>query len=108
MSGGWREQYILDYTRGIAFLGTPHFDTDFTAWARMFAGFESLFQGMSTATFGVPESDSEWPNERQCKFLAKIQLDFQMVIMARRSTRTPIKITRFYERPAVLAVETVS
>lgn len=81
---------ILECTRGIAFLGTPHSGSGFAPWAKLLAQLICLVKQTSPVILGVLRSDSE--------VLARIQKEFHSMIRARASKKLPdIAITCFYE-----------
>ncbi|KAI9867453.1 MAG: hypothetical protein M1813_009011 [Trichoglossum hirsutum] len=90
-------QKILDCTRAIAFLGTPHCGSDLETWASVFGNFTSLILETNETIVGVLEAHSE--------VLARIQQEFHTMVRARADTGKPrLNITCFYEELAVPAV----
>jgi protein SERAC1 len=88
---------ILECTRAIAFLGTPHCGSDMAKWAAIAANFAGLFKQPNKAILRVLEPQSE--------VLSRIQQEFQSMIRARgRAGKQPIDITCFFEELAVSGV----
>ena len=83
-------QVILECTRGILFLGTPHQGSGFARWAEWPAKIIGVVKQTNRDILGVLESDSE--------VLARIQAQFHGVIRDRASRGAPeISIICFYE-----------
>ncbi|KAH8882541.1 hypothetical protein GQ53DRAFT_733723 [Thozetella sp. PMI_491] len=87
------EKYIrklVQYVRGIIFLGTPHLGTDKAKWASLLANFASIVEKANTGLPGVLKPDSE--------VLARINSEFhQMVSIRIQERRAPIWIKCFFE-----------
>ncbi|KAN0110923.1 hypothetical protein V8E51_007310 [Hyaloscypha variabilis] len=81
---------ILDYTRGIVFLGTPHHGSGLANWAHLLARWMGLLTQTNPQILAVLESDSE--------ILARVQDGFHTMVRARiQEMLKPIEITCFYE-----------
>lgn len=81
---------ILELTRGIVFLGTPHHGSNLARWAEMLARSIGLFKQTNPEILQVLKTDSE--------VLAHIQDSFHTMIRSRAgATLPPIDITCFYE-----------
>ena len=92
---------ILELTRGIAFLGTPHHGSSLARWAEMLARSIGLFKQTNSEILQVLKTDSE--------VLAHIQDSFHTMIRSRAgATLPPIDITCFYEELPLPGVGTVS
>ncbi|KAF7510444.1 hypothetical protein GJ744_006723 [Endocarpon pusillum] len=84
------QQNILEYTRGIIFLGTPHSGSGLAEWAEKLAKLIGLIKKTNPQILTVLETDSE--------VLARIQADFHTMIRARGNRCCqPIHITCFFE-----------
>ncbi|KAL9090850.1 MAG: hypothetical protein Q9165_005058 [Trypethelium subeluteriae] len=83
-------QNVLQYTRGIAFLGTPHHGSGLASWAEKLAKAMGLVKQTNSRIVEVLERDSE--------VLARIQDSFHTMIRARNQDGLqPIDIACFYE-----------
>jgi hypothetical protein len=82
-------QSILESTRGIAFLGTPHHGVDLAKWAELLCRFVGLIKATNPALVKVLRAESE--------VLARIKLSFDLVTRSRAAMGQPIEITSFYE-----------
>ncbi|KAH0536187.1 hypothetical protein FGG08_006926 [Glutinoglossum americanum] len=83
-------QNILNSTRGIAFLGTPHHGAGLARWAEMLAKSIGLLVQANAEILTVLKSDSE--------VLARIQDSFHTMLRARNNEGyQPIEITCFFE-----------
>ncbi|KAB5515379.1 P-loop containing nucleoside triphosphate hydrolase protein, partial [Coniochaeta sp. 2T2.1] len=83
-------QNILRFTRGIAFLGTPHHGAGLARWAELLARAIGVAKQTSTENVAVLQSESE--------VLARIQDSFHTMVMARgRDGSGLIDICCFYE-----------
>ncbi|OCL11660.1 hypothetical protein AOQ84DRAFT_335546 [Glonium stellatum] len=81
---------IFDYTRGIAFLGTPHSGSGFARWAEQLAKLIGLIKQTNSQILEILRTDSE--------VLARIQADFHMMLRARiKNGSQQIAITCFFE-----------
>ena len=52
------EKQILDYTRAVAFLGTPHRGSDLASWGTIVGNMVNLVKRTNTDIIGVLQSDS--------------------------------------------------
>lgn len=94
-------QNILECTRGIAFLGTPHHGSDLTKWGITLTRITNLVGSANPDIVGVLKPDSE--------VLARIQSEFHNMIRARQNNRKPqINITCFFEELSIRVVGVVS
>jgi len=85
-----REQKILESTRGIAFMGTPHNGSGFAAYGQAFAKYLGFMKQTNTGLLQVLRQDSE--------VLARIHQEFYTMIRAREKQRKEeIMITCFFE-----------
>jgi hypothetical protein len=83
-------QNILDCTRGIIFLGTPHHGAGVAKWAKKLANLIGFLKQTNPQIIAVLERDSE--------VLARVQDGFHAIIRSRnRDSLKPIEITCFYE-----------
>jgi protein SERAC1 len=83
-------QKILQCTRGIVFLGTPHRGSAFATWAALLAQSIGLIKQTNSKILDVLEKDSE--------VLARIQTDFHTMLRARANgVNKSIEVTCFYE-----------
>ncbi|KAI9715704.1 MAG: hypothetical protein M1812_005856 [Candelaria pacifica] len=83
-------QHILECTRGIIFLGTPHSGSGLAGWAESSAKLIGLVKQTNPQILAVLKSESE--------VLARIQTDFHTMIRARvNKGNQPIHITCYYE-----------
>ena len=80
---------VYQYTRGIAFMGTPHSGSSLAAWAKLPAKCLGAFKQTNTSLLSVLETDSE--------VLGRIQHDFLSMLRTREIGGDPIAITCFYE-----------
>jgi hypothetical protein len=91
---------ILELTRGIVFLGTPHHGSSLARWAEMLAKSIGLFKQTNPEILQVLKTDSE--------VLAHIQDSFHTMIRSRAGAALPpIDITCFYEELSLPGVGTV-
>ncbi|XTI83742.1 P-loop containing nucleoside triphosphate hydrolase protein [Cenococcum geophilum] len=91
---------ILELTRGIVFLGTPHHGSSLARWAEMLARSIGLFKQTNPEILQVLKTDSE--------VLAHIQDSFHTMIRSRAGATLPlIDITCFYEELPLPGVGTV-
>src|SRR3978361_1548010 len=94
-------QNILQCTRGIVFLGTPHHGSGLAQWAERLAAAIGLLKQTNPEIVAVLKSDSE--------VLARIQDSFHTMIRSRTQERLPsIEITCFYEELPLPGVGVVS
>lgn len=94
-------QNILDCTRAILFLGTPHSGSGFAMWAEMFAKSLGLIKQTNPQILEVLRSDSE--------VLARIKEEFHTMIRARGLKRErPIGITCCFEELPLPGIGVVS
>jgi hypothetical protein len=92
---------ILDYTRGIVFLGTPHHGSGLANWAHLLARWMGLLTQTNPQILAVLESDSE--------ILARVQDGFHTMVRARiQEMLKPIEITCFYEELPLPGIGVVS
>ncbi|KAH7411529.1 Alpha/Beta hydrolase protein, partial [Cadophora sp. MPI-SDFR-AT-0126] len=88
---------IVENTRGIVFMGTPHAGADLANWATLFTNFTNLLRPTNHRIVEVLTPDSE--------VLAGIQKDFHTMLRARRDTHKPdINIMCFFEELPVAGV----
>ncbi|KAI3113481.1 hypothetical protein CBS147333_2919 [Penicillium roqueforti] len=88
---------ILDCTRGIIFLGTPHHGASFAKLAEVVSRSIGLLKQTNSKIVDVLKRDSE--------VLARIQDGFHTMIKAHSTAETPpIEVTCFYEELPVLGV----
>ena len=81
---------ILDCTRAIAFLGTPHCGSNLVSWASTFNSLASLLKTSNVALLNVLQPESE--------VLARVQQEFHTMVHARSDAgKPPIRITYFFE-----------
>jgi len=81
---------VLHCTRGIVFLGTPHYGSGLAQWAERLAKAIGLLKQTNPQILAVLESDSE--------VLARIQDSFYVMIRSRAQDKLPpIEITCFFE-----------
>jgi hypothetical protein len=94
-------QNILECTRGIIFLGTPHSGSGFARWAELLAKSLGLLKQTNPQILEVLKADSE--------VLARIQTEFHTMTRARANNRDrPIAITCFFEELPLPGVGEVS
>ena len=92
---------VLDCTRGIIFLGTPHHGSGLTHWAEKLAQAIGLVKQTNQQILAVLERDSE--------VLARIQDSFHVMIRSRAQDKLPpIEITCFFEELPLPVVGIVS
>jgi hypothetical protein len=88
---------ILDYTRGIVFLGTPHHGSGLALWAERLAKTIGVLKQTNPHILEVLESDSE--------VLARVQDGFHTMVRSQNLDRLqPIEITCFYEELPLVGV----
>ncbi|KAI9652188.1 MAG: hypothetical protein M1831_007169 [Alyxoria varia] len=81
---------VLEWTTGIAFLGTPFCGSHLAAWGSILGGFANLLKKSNVPLVEVLRPESE--------VLARIQHEFHSMIRDRDKTGyTPIEITCFFE-----------
>lgn len=84
------EKQILDDTRAIAFLGTPHRGSDLASWGTIAGNMVNLVKRTNTDIVGVLQSDSE--------VLENVTQDFHTMLRSReRDGGASIQITCFVE-----------
>jgi hypothetical protein len=94
-------QNILERTRAIAFLGTPHSGSGFARWAELLAKSIGLIKQTNSQILDVLKADSE--------VLARIQTEFHTMIRARvNKGYRPISITCFFEELPLPGIGEVS
>ena len=92
---------ILNYTRGIIFLGTPHNGAGLAKWAKGLAGVIGLLKQTNAQILEVLESDSE--------ILARVQDSFHTMVRSRsQEGLQPIEITCFFEELPLPGIGVVS
>src|SRR6187551_4036545 len=83
-------QSVLQSTRGIAFLGTPHYGAGLARWAELLFRSIGVIKQTNTKIVEVLRRESE--------LLARIQDSFHTVVMAHtKEGLQPIEISCFYE-----------
>ncbi|KAJ5253144.1 hypothetical protein N7489_003554 [Penicillium chrysogenum] len=88
---------ILDCTRGIIFLGTPHHGAGLAKWAEVVSRSIGLLKQTNSKIVDVLKHDSE--------VLARIQDGFHAIVKEHSTAETPpIEVTCFYEELPVLGV----
>ncbi|KAG7038643.1 Kinesin light chain [Colletotrichum scovillei] len=81
---------VLEATRGILFLGTPHHGSDLASWAEQLARCVGIFKQTNTAILSVLRPESE--------VLAEIQDDFHNILQSKTTAGfCTIHITCFFE-----------
>ncbi|KAF2475988.1 uncharacterized protein BDR25DRAFT_278738 [Lindgomyces ingoldianus] len=91
---------ILNYTRGIVFLGTPHHGSGLAQWAERLAKTIGVLKQTNPNILEVLKSDSE--------VLARVQDGFHTMVRSRNLERLPpIEITCFYEELPLVGIGTV-
>lgn len=92
---------ILDHTRGIVFLGTPHHGSGLAQWAERLAKAIGVLKQTNPQILAVLKSDSE--------VLARVQDGFHTMIRSRNLERVqPIEITCFFEELPLAGIGVVS
>ena len=92
---------MLHCTRGIVFLGTPHYGSGLAQWAERLAKAIGLLKQTNPQILAVLESDSE--------VLARIQDSFHVMVRSRaQDGLPPIEITCFFEELPLPVVGIVS
>lgn len=89
-------QNILRWTRGIAFLGTPHHGAGLARWAELLSRSIGVVKQTNPEIVEVLRRDSE--------VLARIQESFHTIVMTRSKEGQPIEISCFYEELPLLGV----
>lgn len=83
-------QRIVECTRGIAFMGTPHCGADKAKWGSVLGHLTEVIKTTNTNIVDLLQPDSE--------VLARIQQEFAAMLQVRQDRGLPrIKITCFYE-----------
>ncbi|KAI9766019.1 MAG: hypothetical protein M1840_007026, partial [Geoglossum simile] len=91
---------ILESTRGIMFLGTPHRGSGLARWAEMLAKSIGLIKQTNPQILQVLQQDSE--------VLARIQESFRIMVRARNQQGfRPIEITCFFEELPLTGIGSV-
>lgn len=94
-------QKILQCTRGIIFLGTPHHGSGLARWAKMLAKSMGFFKQTDPKILQVLQNDSE--------VIARIQDSFHAMVRARNQDKMqPIEITYFFEELPLPGIGDVS
>jgi len=84
------EKQILEYTRAIAFLGTPHRGSDLASWGTIAGNMLNLVKRTNTNIVGVLQPDSE--------VLENVTQGFHTMLRSReRANGASIQITCFVE-----------
>jgi protein SERAC1 len=92
---------VLECTRGIIFLGTPHHGSGLAQWAEKLAQAIGLLKQTNQQILAVLESDSE--------VLARIQDSFHVLIRSRAQEKLPpVEVTCFFEELPLPVVGIVS
>jgi hypothetical protein len=92
---------VLDCTRGVVFLGTPHHGSGLAHWAEGLAKTIGVLKQTNAEILGVLKSESE--------VLERVQNSFHTVIRARgQDGLASIDITCFYEELPLAGVGIVS
>ncbi|KAJ4303989.1 hypothetical protein N0V88_001593 [Collariella sp. IMI 366227] len=91
-----RFRNILDSTRGIAFMGTPHRGSGLAEWGKQLARTIGVVKQVNHEIIGVLKTESE--------VLAEIQDRFHTMVMARSKEQIPIEISCFYEELPVIGI----
>ena len=92
---------VLHCTRGIIFLGTPHYGSGLAQWAERLAKAIGLLKQTNPQILAVLESNSE--------VLARIQDGFHAMVRSRAQDELPpIEITCFFEELPLPVVGIVS
>ena len=74
-------QCVLEYTRGIAFMGTPHAGSDLTKWGSILTSISTLLKATNREIVEVLKPGSE--------VLANLQQEFHLLIERRRKDHKP-------------------
>ncbi len=80
---------VLQSTRGIAFLGTPHHGAGLARWGELLSQSIGIIKQANTKIVEVLKRDSE--------VLARIQDGFHTMVQARSKEGQPIEISCFFE-----------
>lgn len=84
------EKQILEYTRAIAFLGTPHRGSDLASWGTIAGNIVNLVKRTNIDIIGVLQPDSE--------VLENVTQGFHKMLQSReRAGKASIEITCFVE-----------
>ena len=90
-------QRILDYTKGILFMGTPHCGSSLAEWAVVGSKFFQWFRRINQETLEVLQQKSE--------VMARIRQDFHTMLRGRdQNEQREIAIVCFYEELSVRTV----
>ena len=88
---------ILEATRGIIFLGTPHVGTDLAKWGRILTGISKAFRKTNKDIIRVLSPGSE--------MLANVQQEFGMMLEGRREEgKRRITMFCFYEELGYIGI----
>ena len=94
-------QKVLDRTRGIVFLGTPHHGSGLAHWAESLAKAIGILKQTNTEILAILRRDSE--------VLERVQSGFHTMIRLRAQVGAPpIEITCFFEELPLLGIGVVS
>ncbi|KAI9715747.1 MAG: hypothetical protein M1812_005745 [Candelaria pacifica] len=90
-------QDVLESTRAIAFMGTPHAGSDLAQWAKTLTGLANVLRKSNPEIVGVLKPGSET--------LANLQQEFHVMLDARQKNgKKPVKMFCFFEEIAVVGV----
>ena len=87
---------IEQSTKGIVFLGVPHYGADLASWLKLGTRILGVLRRSNKAITGVLEPPSE--------MLRVTEKNFQEIIRIRKDEGTEIFVTCFYEELAVIGV----
>ncbi|KAK3896546.1 hypothetical protein C8A05DRAFT_48439 [Staphylotrichum tortipilum] len=91
---------VLQLTRGIAFLGTPHHGSGLARWAELLSRSIGIIKQTNSQIVEVLKRDSE--------VLARIQDGFHTMVLARAKEGQPIEISCFFEELPLPGIGQVS
>ncbi len=81
---------VLESTKGISFMGTPHCGSQLADWARVFTSVAKLVKRLNEPLITVLQPESE--------VLARIQQEFHTMIRARNEAGRPkMRMVCFFE-----------
>jgi hypothetical protein len=87
---------ILESTRAIAFLGTPHHGAGLARWAEMLSRYVGLIKQTNTKLLEALRRESE--------VFARIQGSFNTLARSKAAMGQPMEITCFYEELPVVSL----